>query len=60
MRPGDVVIELENLQLSLDGTMGDYCDVLRSRQMSDVMQIRVLRFSTGQVLEGQLNGRPLA
>jgi serine protease Do len=56
---GDIITKLEGFVLSTDGTMADYCDVLRSRNADDVMSIQVLRFSTGEVLEGQLNGRPL-
>jgi serine protease Do len=57
---GDIITKLEGFVLSTDGTMADYCDVLRSRNANDVMSIQVLRFRTLEVLEGQLNGRPLA
>lgn len=60
VRPGDIVVEIERLALATNGTMSDYCDILRSRGPADVLQVKVLRFSTGQVLEGQINGRPLA
>ncbi len=60
IRPGDVVTELERLTMAADGTMGDYCDVLRTRGADAVMAVTVLRFATGQVLEGQINGRELA
>ncbi len=56
---GDIVTRLENLVLATDGTMSDYCDILRSRRPDDVMRIEVLRFATEEVLEGQLNGDPL-
>ncbi len=56
---GDIITSLEGLVLSTDGTMADYCDVLRSRSADDVMDVEVLRFATGEVLEGQLNGREL-
>lgn len=59
VRPGDIVTRLENLVLATDGTMSDYCDILRSRQPDDVMRVEVLRFDTQEVLEGQLNGDPL-
>jgi len=39
--------------------MADYCDVLRSHSADDTLAIEVLRFSSEEVLEGQLNGRPL-
>jgi serine protease Do len=59
VRGGDVITKLEGLVLATDGTMADYCDVLRSRDASDTMNIEVLRYQTGEVLEGQLNGRNL-
>lgn len=56
---GDIITTMEGLVLATDGTMADYCDILRSHSASDTLAIEVLRFSTSEVLEGQLNGRPL-
>ena len=56
---GDIITMLEGLVLSTDGTMADYCDILRSRNATDTMSIEVLRYATSEVLEGQLNGDPL-
>ncbi len=56
---GDIITTMEGLVLATDGTMADYCDILRSHSASDTLSIEVLRFSTSEVLEGQLNGRPL-
>jgi len=53
---GDIITMLESLVLATDGTMADYCDILRSRNATDVMSIEVLRYATSEVLEGQLNG----
>ena len=58
--PGDIIVELERLALGDDGTLRDYCDVLQTRGSAQTMQIELLRLDTGEVLEGQLNGRPLA
>ena len=41
------------------GTMADYCDILRTKGDDSTMSIEVLRFASGQVLTGQLNGRKL-
>lgn len=60
IRGGDLILELEGLALGMDGTMRDYCSVLRSRVPADVLTVRVLRYATGEVLEGQINGRELA
>ncbi len=56
---GDIVTRMEGLILATDGSMADYCDILRSRDPSDVITVEVLRFATAEVLEGQLNGDPL-
>ncbi len=56
---GDIITQLENINVATDGTMSQYCDVLRSRSATDVLQVEVLRFATSQVLEGQFNGEPL-
>lgn len=59
IRGGDIITRMEGLVLATDGSMADYCDILRSRNPEDVLSIEVLRFSTQEVLEGQLNGREL-
>jgi serine protease Do len=59
IQAGDIITKLENLALATDGTMADFCDVLRSRTTFDTMQIEVLRYSTEEVLAGQLNGDEL-
>jgi len=56
---GDIITALEGLYVGSDGTMADYCDVLRSHEASDKLAIEVLRFSSGEVLTGQLNGDAL-
>jgi serine protease Do len=57
---GDVITRLENIVVGTDGTMREYCDVLRSNAPGDVLRVEVLRYATGEVLEGQINGEPLA
>lgn len=59
VKAGDIVTKLEGLVLSTDGTMADYCDVLRSHDAGDVLAIEVLRYATEEVLEGELNGDEL-
>jgi serine protease Do len=56
---GDIITTMEGLVLSTDGTMSDYCDILRSHEADDTLAIEVLRFASEEVLEGQLNGRAL-
>ena len=56
IRGGDVITKLEGLVLSTDGTMSDYCDILRTHKSGDILSIEVFRPSTGETLEGRLNG----
>ena len=56
---GDIITQLEGLNLATDGTMSDYCDILRTHEPDDVMDIEVLRYASEEVLEGQLSGREL-
>lgn len=58
--PGDIVYQLQGQVLATDGTMADYCDILRTRRPSDTMDLTVIRFDDLSLLEGQLNGRELA
>lgn len=59
IQPGDILYQLEGLVLATDGTMKDYCDVIRSHKPSDTLLMTVIRYATGELLEGQLNGRTL-
>jgi len=59
IEPGDIITRLEGLDLALDGTMSDYCDVIRTNGADATLSIEVLRFATEEVYEGQLNGTPL-
>ncbi len=55
IKGGDVVTLLEGLVLATDGTMSDYCDILRSHDASDPLAIEIYRPDTGEFLEGTLN-----
>lgn len=59
IKAGDIITALEGLILATDGTMSDYCDILRSHAPEDTLNLSVLRFETQEMLEGQLNGRTL-
>lgn len=55
IEPGDLIVTLEGLLLATDGTMADYCDILRSNAQGDALSIEVYRSSTGELLDGWLN-----
>ncbi|HJO08026.1 MAG TPA: PDZ domain-containing protein, partial [Chloroflexota bacterium] len=57
--PGDFIVAMQDLSLGDDGTMLDYCDVLQTRGSDRTLQIELHRYNTGEILEGQINGRPL-
>ena len=59
IKAGDIILEMENILLSTDGTYKEYCDVLRGHSSDETMSIRVYRPSTDEILEGQLNGDEL-
>ena len=56
---GDLIMSLEGRELAVEGTMEEYCDTLRSHDADDTLDIEVFRLATGEILEGQLNGREL-
>ncbi len=60
VKAGDIITNMENFALAQDGTMADYCNILRSHNSTDTLGITVLRYATSEVLDGQLNGRTLA
>ncbi len=57
--PGDVITMLEGIVLATDGTMADYCDILRTHGSEATLAVEVVRYDTGEYLAGQINGRPL-
>ena len=59
IQPGDIIYQLEGEVLATDGTMKDYCDILRSRDASAPMSVTVIRWNDLSLMEGQLNGREL-
>ena len=59
VKAGDIVTSLESLVLATDGTMKDYCDILRTHNPEDTLTLEILRWNTQEILEGQLNGRNL-
>ncbi|CAN5329217.1 hypothetical protein BH18ACT5_BH18ACT5_12310 [soil metagenome] len=56
---GDIVTELAGVSAGFDGTMADFCDVIRTQGGEEVIPIEVIRAETSQVLRGQLNGEAL-
>jgi serine protease Do len=59
IQSGDILYQLQGQVLATDGSMADYCDILRTRRPSDTMDITIIRWSDLSWHEGQLNGREL-
>ena len=59
LEPGDLILSMENIALATDGTLSDYCDIIRSNGPDDTLAIEVLRLGSEEILEGQINGTPL-
>ncbi len=57
---GDIILSLENIGMAGDGTMGAYCEVVRSHGADDTLNIEVFRPATSELCTGQINGRTLA
>ena len=53
--PGDIVTTLNGLPIGTDGTMKDYCDVIRTAGERPIA-VEVLRFDTQEILRGEING----
>jgi serine protease Do len=55
LRGGDIITKLEGLALATDGTMKDYCDILRTQGSDAELAAQVLRFSDDEFLQGTFN-----
>jgi serine protease Do len=60
LRGADILTKIEDFVLATDGTMKDYCDILKSHSSSDTLGIETYRYMTDEILDGQINGRTLA
>ncbi len=59
VEPGDIIHEVEDILVATDGTMKDYCDILKSHDLEDELKVFVYRWETDELFEGSLNGTPL-
>jgi serine protease Do len=57
--PGDIIHEVETILIATDGSMKDYCDILRGHKESNPLKVTIYRSSTDEILEGTLNGDKL-
>jgi S1-C subfamily serine protease len=59
IEPGDIIHEVEDILVALDGTMKEYCDILRGHDTTDPLKVMVYRYGTDEILEGTLNSGEL-
>lgn len=59
IEPGDIIESLAGITLGANGTLDDYCEVLRTQGIDQAMDVTVWRPSTDETLEGQVNGTPM-
>jgi len=57
---GDLITTMEGFPIAADGTMSDYCDIIRTHSEGDTIGVEVLRYTTLEYLTGQFNGSPLS
>lgn len=57
---GDIITRMAGISLGVEGTMAEFCDVIRTQGTDAVIPLEVVRYDTSQVLRGQVNGEPLA
>ena len=55
LQGGDIITKLEGLALATDGTMKDYCDILRTQGDDAELAAQVLRFQSDEFLQGTFN-----
>lgn len=56
VEPGDLLTSMEGVTLGTDGTMSDYCSVLRTHGQDATLSVEVYRPATDAYLRGQFNG----
>jgi len=56
---GDLILTMNGQELATNGTMTEYCEIVRATATAQPIDIEVLRLGTEEILEGQINGRPL-
>lgn len=59
IEPGDIIHEVEDILIAMDGTMREYCEILRSHDEGDPLKVVVYRYGTDEILKGTLNSKNL-
>ncbi|WP_460773648.1 S1C family serine protease [Microbacterium sp. GXF7504] len=59
IEPGDLIHKLAGVSVGTDGTLAEYCQVLRTQGSDATIDVEVYRPATDELLEGQVNGKEL-
>ncbi|WP_394553028.1 S1C family serine protease [Agromyces sp. MMS24-JH15] len=59
VEPGDLLTNMEGVSLGADGTMTEYCDVLRTHGQDATLSVELYRPSEEAYYRGQFNGEPI-
>ncbi|WP_448810990.1 S1C family serine protease [Agromyces bauzanensis] len=59
VEPGDLLTRMEGVSLAVNGTMTEYCDVLRTHGQDDTLAVELYRTSEDAYYRGQFNGDPI-
>ncbi len=59
VEPGDLLTKMEGVSVGTDGTMADYCDVLRTHGQDATLSVELYRPADGIYYTGQFNGDPV-
>lgn len=59
VEPGDVLVSMGGVTLASQGTLEEYCDVIRTQGQDATIDVTVYRPSDNGVYEGQFNGDEL-
>ncbi len=59
IEPGDVLIDLAGVSMAPDGSLADYCQVLKTQGVDATIDYRIYRPSNDSVYEGQFNGKEI-
>jgi serine protease Do len=57
LKPGDIITTLKGLPVGTDGSMSDFCKILRSANEGVALSLEAVRLDTGEILEGEMYGR---
>lgn len=59
VQPGDVLVDMAGVTMARDGSLGDYCQVLKTQGVDATIDFKVYRPIENSMYEGQFNGREL-